>query len=249
MNDFLSSKPVRMRFYTTASYDCSYLPGREARSLVATPAEMIDGHAYAQLIQHGFRRSGLYVYRPACGQCRECVPVRLDVRQFQPTRSQRRAVKRNAGLTVELLGLDFSEEHFQLYQRYQAVRHAGSGMDQDDREQYESFILKSQVSSFLAEFREGGALRMVSLIDLVEDGLSSVYTFYDPDLPTSSYGVYNIVWQAGLAQQLGLPWLYLGYWICGSRKMAYKMAYQPLQIWREDGWQVMTVTSVPQASG
>lgn len=243
MNDFLCNQPTLIRFYPTAGYDCSYLPGREARSLVASPADMVDGHAYGQLIQQGFRRSGLYVYRPACSQCRECVPVRLDVDQFQPNRSQRRAIKRHAGLSIRLLGLEFADDHFELYRRYQAARHAGSGMDLDDREQYESFILKSNVTSFLVEFREGSQLRMVSLIDQVEDGLSSVYTFFDPDEPAASYGVYNVIWQAQLARQLGLPWLYLGYWISGCRKMAYKTRYQPLQAWAEESWHPLTATN------
>ncbi|SFN12689.1 arginine-tRNA-protein transferase [Formivibrio citricus] len=240
MNDFLCDQPILIRFYPTATYECSYLPGRDARSLVASPAEIIDGHAYGQLIQHGFRRSGLYVYRPACHPCHECVPVRLDVQQFQPHRNQRRAVKRHANLTSHLQGLEFVDEHFELYRRYQAARHAGGGMDQDDREQYENFILCSNVTSFLVEFREDGKLRMVSLIDQIEDGLSSVYTFFDPDVPAASYGVYNVIWQAGLARQLGLPWLYLGYWIRNSRKMAYKTTYQPLQAWREDNWHPLT---------
>lgn len=243
MNDFLCKQPSQIRFYPTASYDCSYLPEKEARSLVATPADMVDGHAYGQLIQRGFRRSGLYVYRPACDQCRECVPVRLDVNQFQPNRSQCRAVKHHANLSVQLLDLEFSNAHFELYQRYQTARHAGSGMDLDDRDQYESFILKSNVTSFLAEFREGDRLKMVSLIDQVEDGLSSVYTFFEPNEPGSSYGVYNVIWQTGLAQQLGLPWLYLGYWISGCRKMAYKTQYRPLQAWDHESWQLMPINS------
>ena len=114
-------------------------------------------------------------------------------------------------------------------------------MDQDGREQYESFILTSHVNSFLVEFRDEGALRMVSLIDQLEDGLSSVYTFFDPDVPDASYGVFNVVWQAQLARQLGLPWLYLGYWIPACRKMAYKTAYRPLEGWSEKGWRPLVV--------
>ncbi len=145
--------------------------------------------------------------------------------------------KHHANLKTRLLGLEYSEAHFQLYQRYQLVRHAGGGMDQDNREQYENFILKSNVASFLAEFREEGQVRMVSLIDQLDDGLSSVYTFYDPDIVGASFGVFNILWQIGLAKQLGLPYLYLGYWIEECRKMAYKTRYHPIEGLVNGEWQ------------
>lgn len=241
MKDWLSEqRRVPLQFYATASYPCSYLPAREARSLVATPAQRVDANLYGQLIQHGFRRSGEYVYRPRCADCQACIPVRLAVAAFAPSRSQRRAWRRHAALQAQRRLLAFDEAHFQLYRRYQQSRHPGGGMDQEDRNQYENFILQSQVDSFLVEFHEDGVLRMVSLIDLVDDGLSSVYTFYDPDVPGASYGVYNILWQIGLARELGLPWLYLGYWIADCRKMAYKRDYQPLEVWSEaGGWQPM----------
>lgn len=229
MSDSLRGQSIPIQFYATASYPCSYLEGQQARSQVAAPADMIDANVYGQLLLHGFRRSGRFVYRPACDNCSACVPVRIPVNMFQPNRSQQRAGKRHANLKGRVLGLTFVNEHFQLYQRYQAARHAGGGMDLDDREQYESFILKSNVASFLVEFREDGVLRMVSLIDQVDDGLSSAYTFFDPDVPGASYGVCNILWQIGLARQLGLPYLYLGYWIGACRKMAYKTQYRPLE--------------------
>lgn len=229
MRDALPDQSLSVQFYVTASYPCSYLEGRAARSQVAAPADLVDARIYSRLLQHGFRRSGQFVYRPDCEACHACVPVRLSVRDFQPSRSQLRAGKRHAGLRARVLGLKFVNEHFELYRRYQNARHPGGGMDLDDREQYENFILKSNVASFLVEFREAGCLRMVSLIDQVDDGLSSAYTFFDPDVPGASYGVFNILWQAGLARQLGLPFLYLGYWIGECRKMAYKIQYRPLE--------------------
>lgn len=229
MSNSPSDKAIAIHFYATASYSCSYLPGREARSQVAAPADAIGAGFYSQLLLQGFRRSGQFVYRPACDHCQACVPVRLLVNEFRPNRSQIRAGKKYANLQVRLLPLTFFDEHFQLYQRYQSARHAGGGMDFDNREQYENFILKSNVSSFLAEFREDGVLRMVSLIDQVDDGLSSAYTFFDPDVPGASYGVNNILWQINLARQLGLPHLYLGYWIRECSKMAYKTQYRPLE--------------------
>lgn len=229
MSDVLPGQSLSVQFYVTASYPCSYLEGHEARSQVAAPADLVDARIYSQLLLHGFRRSGQFVYRPACEDCNACVPVRLRIDDFQPNRSQLRARKRHADLKGRVLGLKFVNEHFELYRRYQLTRHSGGGMDLDDREQYENFILKSNVASFLVEFREAGCLRMVSLIDQTDDGLSSAYTFFDPDVQGASYGVFNVLWQVGLARQLGLPYLYLGYWIGACRKMAYKIQYRPLE--------------------
>lgn len=240
MTEPMRNPALHVQFYTTADYPCSYLPGRQARSQVAVPSELIDSWVFSQLVQQGFRRSGLYVYRPHCLGCQECVPVRLLVDEFVPRRSQRRAEKRHGDLKTRILPLDYNEAHFSLYQRYQRTRHTGGGMDEDNREQYVSFILKSGVASFLAEFRSDRHVRMVSLIDQLEDGLSSVYTFFDPDVPGASYGVYNILWQVGLARQLGLPYVYLGYWVHDCRKMVYKTEYQPLEALIDGHWVRLT---------
>ena len=125
--------------------------------------------------------------------------------------------------------LVFDTDHYALYLRYQRHRHPGGGMDQDSREQYQHFLLHSNVSTEIFEFREGTALRMVSLLDQLADGLSSVYTFFEPGLQGTSYGTYNILWQIDRCKQLGLPYLYLGYWIAESRKMAYKATFRPIE--------------------
>jgi arginine-tRNA-protein transferase len=227
---------VAIHFYATAPYPCSYLQGRQARSQVAIPANAIDTHVYSQLVNIGFRRSGLYVYRPYCDTCRACVPVRLVVDEFEPNRSQRRAWKRHDGMSARLLPLQYREEHYALYRRYQMARHAGGGMADDDPAQYAEFILKSGVESWLAEFREGEVLKMVSLIDRLGDGLSAVYTFYEPEEEKACYGVYNVLWQVDLARRLGLKYVYLGYWIRDCRKMSYKAAYHPLQALVDGVW-------------
>jgi arginine-tRNA-protein transferase len=172
------------------------------------------------------------------------VPVRVVLADFTSNRSQKRALKQHQNLTTTILPIDFHEEHYKLYATYQMARHANEESekeekpDQDEVEQYKNFLCQTNVESVMVEFREDGQLKMVSVIDIVLDGISAVYTFYETRDSHASLGTYNVMWQIEWAKSLHFPYLYLGYWIRDSKKMAYKQNYKPLEMLIDGEWQL-----------
>lgn len=226
---------VPLRLLLGTEQPCGYLPRRLSRSAFVAPHTQVTGEVYGALIANGFRRSGDYAYRPACSNCRACVPVRVPVAAFVPNRAQRRALKRNADLTLERR-TSLGEAHFELYRRYLLARHPFGGMDADDAKAFHEFLGSTWGVTEFWCFHEGETLRMVAVVDRLPDGLSAVYTFYDPDETQRSLGTYAVLTQLAAAQAEGLQHLYLGYWVAGSPTMDYKRHYTPLEQFDGSHW-------------
>lgn len=231
------SSAQTLNFFITPPQDCSYLSDRESMNMFADPA-MLDNHIYSQLARHGFRRSGEHVYRPACQNCQACVSVRIPVTDFRPHRRDRRCLKQNTGLKTGL-GPQGSDEQFELYRRYLAARHPGGGMDNPTRESFTQFLTCSWSKTHFLEIRDRRNLLAVAITDELDEGLSAVYTFFDPDQQARGLGNFAILQQIELARQTKLDWLYLGYWIAESPKMAYKRRFSPLQGYIQDHWETL----------
>lgn len=223
-------------FFLTVPHPCGYLSGRQSVNVVVDPSRPVGTPLYSRLAALGFRRSGERVYRPACPACTACVPLRVPVAEFRPGRSQRRILARNGDLTVRERPPGFDAEHYALYARYLAGRHAGGGMDETTPEGYLAFLAAPGIETRLVEFLHAGRCVAVAVTDVLADGLSAVYTFFDLAEVRRSLGVYAVLWQIEAARRQGRRWLYLGYWIEECRKMSYKTAYRPHERLLDGRW-------------
>lgn len=225
-----------LAFFASEPHPCSYLDDQTAISVFADPSVTMTMRIYSRLADYGFRRSGSYVYTPSCPSCQSCLPLRIPVEQFRPNRSQRRAIKRNAGLTVHAIPAGFRQDHYELYCRYLTHRHAGSSMENPSPEEYMNFLTSDWSDTWFYEFRDNGKLAAVSVADKLAQGLSAVYTFFEPAYEAQSIGNYVILWLVQEARSLRLASLYLGYWIPQCKKMQYKSRFQPCEIFANGRW-------------
>ncbi|MCC5986636.1 MAG: arginyltransferase [Pararhodobacter sp.] len=238
--------PIAPQFYVTAPQPCPYLPGRSERklftALVGEGARALND----TLSKQGFRRSQNVLYRPACSECAACLSARIRVDDHKPGRTHRRIQRRNAGLMREASSPWATEEQYALFRRYLDSRHADGGMADMDIFEFAAMIEETPVRSRVIEYAESdtagaqgrGARRLVAvcLTDVLDDGLSLVYSFYEPARARDSLGTYMILDHVDLARQLGLPYVYLGYWVPGSAKMAYKARFDALEVYLDGQW-------------
>ncbi|MBU2886425.1 arginyltransferase [Gilvimarinus agarilyticus] len=225
-----------LKLFATAPHPCSYLDGEEATTVFIDPAADVDSALYTELSQLGFRRSGSHLYRPHCAQCQACLSCRIPVRLFRPNRNQRRCLKRNSDLNVSWIDNIDTDEHYQLYEQYINTRHRDGDMYPPTREQYKAFLSSEWGSTQYIEYRLGDKLAGLAVCDRLLDGLSAVYTFFDPELEKRSLGAFVILQQIAKAQELSLPYVYLGYWIKECPKMNYKTQYRPLELLVNKRW-------------
>ncbi len=225
-----------IKVYTTYPHSCSYLDDQEATTLFVDPRQPVDKALYSQLSALGFRRSGDHIYRPHCARCEACIPARIPVCEFTRSRGQKRIWQRNQDLRIVCTDEISDEEAFDLYRRYISVRHSDGDMYPPEREQFEAFLKSVWGCTRYFRFYDKATLVAVAVVDALEDGLSAIYTFFDPEVAKRSLGVYAILWEVEQTRELGLEYLYLGYWIKNCQKMAYKSDYRPLQVYVKNRW-------------
>jgi leucyl-tRNA---protein transferase len=225
-----------VRLCLTEPHECSYLPERMSTTAFVDPALFIDVALYSRMTTLGFRRSGPYLYAPMCSACKACVPTRLPVAEFKMNRSQKRCWRDNADIAVEQCDAIDLAEHYDLYARYIESRHSDGDMYPPSVRQFEDFLGKPWECTQFLEFRVDNKLIGCAVVDLIDNALSAIYTYFDPDHSERGLGNLAVLFQIQLAQRLGLKYLYLGYWISGCNKMQYKTNYQPLELYRENNW-------------
>lgn len=228
---------ISVPLWMTAEHACSYLDAKLARSAVVDPNFTLDPQLYSRLIEQGFRRSGDQVYKPYCAGCEDCVPTRIPVADFLPDRKQKRCSRRNVQTGVTIKPAAFDPRHFDLYQRYQAARHGKGDTVSITPDDYMHFLGSGWCDTWFVEFSIAGNLAAVAVVDVLDDALSAVYTFFAPEFADYSPGVFAVLWQIEQARKLDLDYVYLGFWIKDCRKMNYKIQYQPLEGLIGQRWQ------------
>jgi arginine-tRNA-protein transferase len=226
-----------VRLFQTLPHACGYFVDRTAQNLVIDPAAPQLAQIYATALAQGYRRAGGHVYRPHCPGCTACIAARIPVAGFVPDRSQRRCAARNADLDATLTPARLDEEQFDLYRRYLNSRHAGGGMDNPDPDDFSRFLFTAWSPTYFLELRLRGRLLATAVTDVADNGLSAVYTYFDPDLPARGLGTCAILRQIELARARGLPHVYLGFWIARHPKMDYKARFRSLEVLAANGWQ------------
>lgn len=226
----------QLLFFTTPEQKCGYLPDQSSTTLFVDPKATINTDNYSQLSDLGFRRSGKHFYRPYCEDCQACTPIRVEASKFVPTKSQKRILRKNQSLKTQILAADFHEDHYLLYEKYLHSRHADGDMYPPSRSQYRSFLVDGHSSTQFIEFSLDDHLCAVAVCDQLNDGLSAIYTFFDPAYSSLSLGKMAILWQINEAKRRNLNYLYLGYFIKNCRKMAYKNQYSPFEARINNQW-------------
>lgn len=226
-----------LQLYITAESPCSYFSDRLSRNLVPDPKLPLNMPIYNQLIQHGFRRSGGHCYRPHCHGCQACIACRLAVDEFTASRSQRRCLKTNQDIQLTVVSAGFSDEYFELYRRYLNSRHTDGSMADPAEDDFKQFLYCDWSHTRFLEFRLKGKLVAIAVSDMVSDGVSAVYSFFEPEMESRSLGTFCILKQIDYAKQQGVGFIYLGYWIKNHNKMHYKSNFKPLQLYLDEQWQ------------
>lgn len=233
----------RLRFYLTAHAPCPYLPGREERKVFAHIPMSEGAGVNDTLTQSGFRRSQNVAYRPACRACDACLSVRVPASRYVFSRTERRTLERNGDLTRHLVEAEATREQYDLLRRYLSARHAGAGMSDLSWLDYVAMVEDTTVRTHILEYRtaskDGGPGDLVAavLVDLLSDGLSLVYSYYEAGDARRSLGSFMVLDHVVQARSASLPFVYLGYWVPGSEKMGYKSKFEPLEVLRGQVWQ------------
>ena len=217
-------------------HPCGYLETKIAQSLFVHPSYSITTSTYAHLLEQGFRRSGEEVYAPHCSHCSACIPARLPLKKFKPSKSQRRCMRKNIETRVNIKPAIFEQAHYDMYLRYQAIRHPEGSMINASPENYFRFLSSSWCNTQFVEFSINNELAGIAIIDQFDEAWSAVYTFFEPKFSDYSLGVYAILWQIQQANLQQKEYLYLGFWLKDCTKMSYKTCYQPIQLLIDKQW-------------